>query len=130
MKFTVEVSWAPENTARKGKPRIDLTGLDHGELVVFEQAEDEVDSKGKHHIMWLCKCKKCGAFTTLRGEYIRKGKHKYCDTCWDNRPDNVARREQLAAELNALAVELGSDMRFTESSLLATYKEIKPLFRH
>lgn len=113
----------------KRRARIDLTGRDHGAFTVLHEAEPITGRDGKKKLAWVCECKTCGVKEIIRGDYIRSGQHKYCDACWDNRPDAVARREEMAAELNALAGELGVDMHFTESSLLATYKEIKPLLR-
>ena len=38
------------------KVKKDLTGLVFGRLTVLKQAEDYVDSNGKHYAQWLCEC--------------------------------------------------------------------------
>lgn len=47
------------------KVKKDLTGQKFGRLTVIEQAEDYIDSKGKHYAKWLCKCE-CGNIKIVR----------------------------------------------------------------
>lgn len=56
--------------------RDDLTGRVFGRLTVLEQAEDYIDSKGRHYDRWLCECscekhnKKIVRGSDLRGQHI------------------------------------------------------------
>ena len=51
-----------------------------GKLVVIEQCEDYVSSKGLHSKQYLCKCE-CGNKVKIRGSNLRSGKTQSCGYC-------------------------------------------------
>ena len=57
----------------------DLTGRQFGRLTVLSQAEDYIDSKGKHYARWLCECS-CENKTKLivMGNQLKRKRTKSC----------------------------------------------------
>lgn len=55
----------------------DMTGKFFGKLTVLEQGPDEITSKGKRHIRWLCRCE-CGNEIVTRGTALRNGHTRSC----------------------------------------------------
>nr|DAQ07322.1 MAG TPA: homing endonuclease [Caudoviricetes sp.] len=57
----------------------DLTGRQFGRLTVLKQAEDYIDSKGKHYARWLCECS-CEDKTKLivMGNQLKRKRTKSC----------------------------------------------------
>lgn len=63
---------------KKHRSYMDMTGCVFGKLTVVEQGPDEIlDSKGKRHIRWYCKCE-CGNLSLCRGSSLRYGSIKSC----------------------------------------------------
>lgn len=63
---------------KKHRTYVDMTGKMFGNLTVIEQGPDEIlDSNGKRHIRWYCKCD-CGNITLCRGSSLRYGSIKSC----------------------------------------------------
>ena len=105
---------------------LDLTGTIHGEFTVVNKSDKYfVGVNGKKHGMWNCRCNKCGAIEAIQTRYIRKGQHKFCDTCYENLPDVKARRAQVLEELNRRLREAGRPEKTPEE-----FKEIYNEFRH
>lgn len=61
------------------KVKEDLTDKIFGKLTVLKQADDYIDSNGKHEAQWLCKCS-CEENKTIvvRGKYLKCGSTKSC----------------------------------------------------
>ena len=116
--YEVKKPKKPASSGRAPRPKIDLTGRDHGDFIVLELGEPVVGYDGKKKARWVCQCKTCGTKELIRGDYIRKESHKYCDTCFANRPDMVQFREEKVKELNELAQRCGVDISFTPDSFL------------
>ena len=63
---------------------IDLTGQKFGKLTVIERAEDYVSPKGKHVVMWYCKCD-CGNTKSItRSGLLRQGTRSCGCLCKDS----------------------------------------------
>lgn len=63
---------------KKHRSYEDMTGKTFGDLTVIKQGPDEIlDSNGKRHIRWYCKCK-CGNLSLCRGASLRYGSVKSC----------------------------------------------------
>lgn len=58
----------------------DMTGKVFGKLTVISQGDDEITTKGKRHIRWICKCE-CGRETLVRGTALRNGHTQSCGHC-------------------------------------------------
>ena len=59
------------------KVREDLTGKNFGKLIVIEQAEDYIESNGRHRDNWKCQCE-CGKYVDVVGRSLKSGNSKSC----------------------------------------------------
>ena len=87
---------------------IDLTGRIHGDFTVIEKTDKFfVSANGKKHAIWACKCNTCGAIEYVQARYIQKGQHKFCQACFDNRPDVKEQNEALMESINECLIQAG-----------------------
>ena len=56
----------------------DLTNKEFGRLTVVKRAEDRIDKKGKHHIMWECRCACGNTKVVSRNDLTKKNGTKSC----------------------------------------------------
>lgn len=59
------------------KPRENLIGMQFGLLTVIKQAEDHIDSTGKHKTKWHCRCE-CGNELDVIASNLKRGNTKSC----------------------------------------------------
>lgn len=105
---------------------LDLTGTIHGDFTVIDKSDKYfVGINGKKHGMWNCRCNTCGAIETIQTRYIRKNQHKFCDSCFENRPDVKAHREALMEEINFHLRKAGRPEKTAEE-----FKEIFAEVKH
>ena len=70
------------------KPREDLTGRVFGRLTALMEVDPVIDSSGKKHLSWLCRCI-CGREVVVRDQNLKNKNTRSCG-CLKRRPKNAA----------------------------------------